>query len=131
VAYNKIDQAFTSEFIAGAFGLPIAHENMDYTPAQGTAYAEIKMIPNDVSKLTLNNSNETDGIFRIYLRYPSGTGAVTAKTMADTMLAYFPLGRRITYGTQDVTIMKASRKEGIQNNNWYELIITLSYWASI
>ena len=127
----SIDQAFTYEFIAGAFGLPIAHENRFYKPVQGTPYAEIKVMPNDVSKLTLNNSNQTTGIFRIYLRYPTGSGAVAAKTKAEEIITYFAPGNRKVYSGQSVLIEKAARKEGIQNQNWYELIITLSYWASV
>jgi hypothetical protein len=131
MASIKIDQAFTFEFIAGAFGLPIAHENINYEPVQGTPYAEIKVMPNDTTKLTLSNSDVTDGIFRIYLRYPTGSGAVAAKTKAEQIIAYFAPGNRIGYSGQSVLIEKTARKEGIQNQNWYEIIITLSYWASV
>jgi hypothetical protein len=127
----NIDQAFTFEFIAGGFGLPIAHENMNYKPVQGTPYAEIKVMPNDTTKLTQNNSNITDGIFRIHLRYPAGSGAVAAKTKAEEIMLYFAPGNRIGYSGQSVLIEKVSRKKGIPDNNWYEIIITLSYWASV
>jgi hypothetical protein len=131
MASIKIDQAFIFEFIAGAFGLPIAFENDGYKPVQGTPYAEIIVLPNDVSKYTQNGSNITDGIFRIHLRYPSGSGAVAAKTKAEEIIAYFAPGNSIGYSGQSVLIEKTARKEGIQNNNWYEIIITLSYWASV
>ena len=131
MASLKIDQAFTFEFIAGAFGLPIAHENINYEPVQGTPYAEIKVMPNDTTKLTQNKSDVTDGIFRIYLRYPAGSGAVAAKTKAEEIIAYFAPGNSIGYSGQSVLIQSTARKEGIQNDNWYEIIITLSYWASV
>jgi hypothetical protein len=131
MASIKIDQAFIFEFIAGAFGLPIAFENDGYEPVQGTPYAQIKVKQNDTTKQTLNHSDVTDGIFRIYLRYPAGSGAVAAKTKAEEIIAYFAPGNRIGYGGQSVLIESTARKEGIQNNNWYEIIITLSYWASV
>jgi hypothetical protein len=131
MASLKIDQAFVTEFIAGAFGLPIAHENVDYEPVQGTPYAEINVLPNNTTKLTLNNSNETDGIFRIHLRYPTGKGAISAKTKAEEIIAYFAPGNRIGYGGQSVLILGTDRKQGIQNENWYEIIVTLTYWASV
>jgi hypothetical protein len=131
MASIKIDQAFIFEFIAGAFELPIAFENDGYKPVQGTPYAQIKVKQNDTTKQTLNHSDVTDGIFRIYLRYPAGSGAVAAKTKAEEIIAYFAPGNRIGYGGQSVLIESTARKEGIQNNNWYEIIITLSYWASV
>jgi hypothetical protein len=131
MALNDIDKAFISEFIAGDFGLPIDHENSAYTPIEGTAYVEIKVVQNDVTFLTLNNSNQTDGVFRVHLRYPPNTGAVDAKDMADTIMDYFSMGGRITYNGQQVTITRHSRKLGDEQNNWFELIVSIGYRATI
>lgn len=129
---NKIDQAFTQAFITAAFGLAIVHENMNYKPDEGTAYAELRLIPNDITPLTLADTNETDGLFRVWLRYPQGTGAVAAKTMADTIFATFPIGGKVTYGGQSATITRHNRMAGtLTDENWYELTLSIGYWAAI
>lgn len=129
---NEIDQAFTSAFVSGDFGLPIVHENIAYTPIEGTAYAEIKMVPNDVTPLSLADTNETDGIFRVWLRYPPDKGAVAAKAMADTILGAFPIGGSVTYSGQKATITRHSRQAAvITDQNWLEVIVSIGYWAAL
>jgi hypothetical protein len=55
----KIDQALVSAFIAGGFGLSIAHENAPFEPAGQTPYAEIKVLQNDITAGTLNDTNDS------------------------------------------------------------------------
>ena len=70
----KIDQAFVSSFIAGGFGLEIAHENLAYEPTTGTEYAELRTLNNDVTAYDLATLDITDGVFRVILRYPANSG---------------------------------------------------------
>ena len=125
----KIDQAFTQAFLSGSFGLPIAHENDNYEPIAGTPYAEIYLIPNDITPATLADSDETDGIFRINLRYPSDTYSIIAKTKADEIFSLFKIGTRLSYDGQKVTITGQSRGRGINEGGWYVLPLSIAYRA--
>lgn len=127
----KIDQAFISEFIAGDFGLPIAHENLPYDSTDGLAYAEISVLQNNRTPLTLNSSDQTDGIFQVILRYTSNSGAIVAKVKADEILNYFRFGKTFYYGGVGVKTTALQRQPGINENGWYKIILTITYTAII
>lgn len=127
----KIDLALIQTFIDGAYGLDVSHENLSYTPTAGSPYAELTVIPNDITPLTLADSNETDGIFRIILHHPLDKGAITSKTMADTILGDYAIGTTLTYDTQDVLITGNGRETGIAEDGWYRIILTVRYYATL
>lgn len=123
----RIDQGLTNRFISGTYGLPIAHENLSYSPVVGTAYAEIFNIPNDETAFSVTDSDETDGVFRVILWYPENDGAVPAKTMADTIFNDFKIGQRITYNEQKIEITGRQRTLGVREAGWYKLVLSISY----
>lgn len=128
-----IDQALVTAFIAGAFGLPIAHENESYDPVSGTAYAKLEVMQNDETPFSLTHSNQTDGVFRVVLRYPAGEGAIAAKAMADTVFSVFRIGRRFQYNGVSLTIMGNERMNSSGRlpgaAGWYELTLSMPYRA--
>ncbi len=127
----KIDQALVSTFISSAFGLPIAHENAAYSPIAGTAYAELMVLQNDRTAFTLADSDETDGVFRVILRYPVLTGAITAKTKADAIFAVYKIGASLTYSGVQLTITSNQRQPGVAEDGWYKLVLSMAYRALI
>jgi hypothetical protein len=129
----RVDQGLTNLFINSNFGIGIAHENAKYTPALGTPYAEIYTIPNDQAALS-TDTDQTDGIFRIILRYPLQSGAITAKTMADTIFAVFKVGSYTYYPDttgQKIEITGLSRDTGYHEVGWYKLVLSIRYNAFI
>lgn len=126
-----IDQALVNTFINGGFSLSIAHENIDFTPTAGTAYAELLVLQNDVTPATLNDSNDTDGVFRVILRYPANGGAIAAKTKADQIFTVFRIGTRLTYNGVTLTILGNSRQPGLAEDGWYKLVLDMPYRANI
>lgn len=127
----KIDQALISAFITGEFCLGIAHENLDYTPQHGKAYAELLVLQNDVTPATLADSNDTDGVFRVILRYPVNSGAVSVKTKADEIFSVFKIGQRLTYDNVDLVILGNRRQPGLGENGWYKVILDMPYRANL
>ena len=127
----KIDQAFINAFIDADFGLEIAHENLSYKPTSGTEYEELLNIPNNVTPLSLNDTDETTGLFRIILYWPADVGAIQAKIKADEILSTFKVGTRICYESQCSTITRISRTKGVAETGWYKTVITIGYYAAI
>ena len=125
----RIDQALTKRFIDSAFGLPIAHENAPYSPIAQTAYAELRVLQNDVTPANLKHSNESDGVLRVILRYPAGKGAVAAKTMGDNIFSEFTIGQRITYSGATVIITSQQRQPGVQEDGWFVIVLSMAYRA--
>lgn len=127
----KIDQAFIDSFINASFGVEIAYQNLPYEPTSGTAYAELLNIPNDITALDLKNTNETDGLFRVILRYPADSGAITPKTKAESIMANYPIGSSVSYSGQSAIITAVNRQAGIVEEGWYVTVITITYRAFI
>lgn len=127
----KIDQALISHFIDADLGLPIAHENLAYEPIAGDAYAEIIVLPNDITALNYKHTNQTDGVFRIILRYPQNYGAMVAKTAAETILNHFSIATLLEYGGVFVEITGGKRDPGVPEDGWYKLVLTVPYRAFI
>lgn len=125
----KIDQAFTEAFIDAGFGLSIAHENIDFEPTAGTEYVEIINLPNDITSLSVNDTNETDGVFRIILYWPQNEGSIQAKLKADEILAVFSIGTEVCYQSQCATITRSSHYKGVAELGWYHVVITIAYTA--
>lgn len=128
---TKIDQAFINAFVNGSFGLSIAHENMYFNPTAGTEYAELINIPNNTTALSMVESDQTDGVFRIILRWPINEGSINVKLKADEILSAFSLGDRICYDGQCSTITSTARQKGVAQDGWYKVIITIGYYAII
>lgn len=127
----KIDQAFIQSFIDGAYGLETAYQNQPYTPTAGTPYAQLLNIPNDITALDLTDTNETDGLFRIILRYPVDSGAFAAKNQAETIMADYSIGSSVSYSGQSARITAVNRQQGVVEESWYVTLITISYRAFI
>lgn len=141
----KIDQAFTSTLLAAEPDLDIVWENGTYSVWGGASYAhqtgvyspdtdrpyiEAFMLPNNITPLGLSTTNETDGLFRCILRYPANTGSITAKQKADEIMASFPVGGRLTYSGQTVTVTSQDRRQGAtSDDNWYSLVVSFNYIA--
>ena len=127
----KIDQAFLTAFIDADLGLPIAHENLPFTPVLGVAYAELLTIQNDITALSLADSNQTDGLFRVILRYPVNKGAIPAKLKADEIKAVFTIGARICFDGVCATVTRQDRRGGVAEDGWYKLLVTFRYKSLI
>ena len=127
----KIDQAFVQSFVDGAFTLPVNYENMPYTPVSGTAYAELIHLPNAIDSLSLSDTNETSGIFRVILRYPIDGGAITPKAKAEEIMAHYPIGSSVAYSGQSATIRSVSRQAASVIDAWYTIVVSIRYISFI
>lgn len=142
----KIDQAFTSALLAAEIGLDIVWENGIYSvwdgstytttngvyvPTNGRAWTEAFVLPNDTTGLSLSTSNQTDGLFRVILRYPRDIGSITAKTKADQIFDAFKIASIVEYGGQGAVITNYQRQEGTPEDGWYKLVLSIFYRAKL
>jgi hypothetical protein len=127
----KIDQALVDTFIDAGFGLAIAHENLPYSPVIGTPYAELIVLQNDTTMFSLHHSNQTDGVFRVILKYPVDSGSIAVKQKADAIFEVYKIGRKLTYDGVSLTIVNHSRRNGVAENGWYSVVLTIAYRAFI
>jgi len=125
----KIDQAFIQAYIDNNFDIATAYENENYTPTAGTPYIELININNDITPLSVTDSNETDGIFRLILRWPLLQGAIAPKIKANEIITAFKIGTKVCYAGDCATVTNTSIDRGYAEDGWYKLILTIGYYA--
>lgn len=125
----EADQAFVQAFIAADFGLPVAHENEDYSP-QGSAWVQLRCFPNETSVDAVDASTSlADGLWQFTLHYPLGSGAIPAKAMRQTIFDAFPLGSRLSYGGQSVTVANHDPFDAAPQGGWFQVVGRIFYQA--
>lgn len=125
----KVDQAFLYEFVDKFYDLEVSHENIEYRPVLGTPYAEIMVLGNNITPYSLAHTDETDGVFRIILRYPKGSGQVDIKTKADEIFSVFKIGKKLTNEGVSVTVTSQARQSGVPESGWFKIVLTIGYKA--
>jgi len=125
----RVDQALLTAFEAGAFDLPVAYENQAFNAT--SAYAQVLVLQNDVTALTMNNTDQTDGVFRVLLNYPANTGAFAIKSKADEIMKHLRIGKRCHFSGVDVVIIGQQRQPGIAERGWYRVELSFAYQALI
>lgn len=126
-----IDNAFQERFVAAGFGIRIAWENEDIKPQAGEPYAELRVLQNNVTPATLAHSDDTDGVFRVILRWPVEVGAYDIRKKADEIFSVFRIGTCLVYENVKVWVMGNSRQPGVAEGGWYKLILDMPYRANI
>ena len=121
-------QALVSDFITQAFGLPIAHENDDYTPTQGTPWVRVRVFPGETTAGTIDADNlEQSGFMQFSLSYPAGEGAMVAKLKAQDIFDAYPIGRRVSYGGKTVTVGSYQQFDTRPRDGWFQVVGRIFY----
>jgi len=109
--------------------VPIAWENVGYTPDLGTAYLAAHLLPAEPSILTLGSTpyQERRGIFQVSCFYPALAGWGPAKTGAANVVAAFPATLQFIYNGLTVIIDKTWPGPGISQDGWYMVPVSIQY----
>ena len=142
----KIDQALIDTVLSGSLAIDIVHENGLYSTWNGSAYVssqgvyspqtdrehiEIRNFPANSIPLSLNNSDETVGLFQAIIKYPADIGAITIKQKAEAFLALFTLGTALTYSGQKVYPTSKNRDGGRIEGGFYQIVCRVDYRAFV
>ena len=91
---NKdIHKAFTRklESIANALTVPVAWENVSFTPPASGIYIEENFLPAESEDLFIQGTAATHrGVYQVTVVYPLGKGVQAAEDLADKIAEYFP-----------------------------------------
>jgi hypothetical protein len=128
---RKIEKTLLTAWQAFAQGFPTAYENANYTPADGTAFAQVFFLPEQPKVATLSGIGEDEhiGIFQINLNYPQGSGSGAAADKADAIREYFEAGTKFVTDSQGVLILSSGRASGRNDGGWFILPITIEFMA--
>lgn len=124
----EAQQAFANDFIAQAFGLPIAHENVSYEPTAGTAWVRLRTFPGQQVPGSVSADNiEHAGAFQFTLHYPEGEGAIPAKQQAQTIFDAYPIGRRVSYGGESIRVTALQQFDAAPQGGWFQVVGRIFY----
>lgn len=118
-------------FNAASGSIGTAYENANYSPTQGTPWAQVFFLPEQPKVATLSGVGEDmhEGVFQVNLNYPQGAGAGAAADKADAIREYFEAGAKFASGSQEVLILSSGRAGGRNVEGWYVLPVSINFQA--
>lgn len=125
----EVEDLLINSFDNADFDLPTKTENEIYDPVIGTAYAELIVLPNEKTAYSVKNTDQSNGIFRIILRYPIGESKDTIKAKADEIFSVYKLHSIVTDTENNnyAEIVKQNCQEGVRETAWHKLVLDLYY----
>ena len=125
----EIGKTLINSFDNADFDLPTKTENEIYDPVIGTAYAELIVLTNEKTAYSVKHTDQSNGIFRIILRYPIGESKDTIKAKADEIFNAYKLHSIIVDQENNnyVEIIKQNCQEGVRETAWHKLVLDLYY----
>ena len=112
---------------------PIAYENAAFTPEDGVLYLLEAFIPNIKDPVGLSHSSADDyeGLYQITVNDSRSNRRFTAKEQARLLMLHFPRGAEYTFNAVKVKIVSASMAQGITEEGWYSVPVTISWRAIV
>lgn len=107
----------------------VALPNIPFDPSALESYYQVFIIPAMKRAKGISSYNEQRGICQVSCFVKNKVGEINAVDMAETMIAAFPRGTKLTSGTLKVEInFPAYYGQGLTNNNmWYMVPVTIPY----
>lgn len=108
---------------------PVAWPNTEYKPVIGDSYLKVMRLPAETITNDLSYGEMHTGILQIDAAVPIAKGEGLALTLADTIADHFKAQRVLTHSGQDVRIRSVSIAQGITDESWYAIPISIDYEA--
>ncbi|WDH25039.1 phage tail terminator-like protein [Pseudomonas chlororaphis] len=135
MSHNTIASIYEARLIAWAKALPtplkVVVENEAYTPVDGTTYLKAFTLPGDTASNTLAGDHKLfTGVFQVSIVTPAGKYRGAAGTLADQIVALFPLYERNTKNALTVvTMTPVDQGPGIPSDTTYTIPVSFAYRA--
>ena len=116
---------------AAARSLPVAWQNVAFTPPASGLYLRAFLLPGDTASLDLEGSHrQYIGVLQVSIVAPSGQGSGAAEQLAADLDALFPNNLRLTSGAFSVQIVSpCSTGPVTQDGTSYTLPVWFRYRA--
>tara|TARA_R110002096_G_C14185412_1_gene687322 strand:+ start:110 stop:523 length:414 start_codon:yes stop_codon:yes gene_type:complete len=133
MAYLDIHKALTQSVIDLALGLPIAHENTDFSPENdgGDNYVSINILFDDQNTVTKTGLDDVNGFLQITNYVKAGSSVNSTYTLVDTLNTGYPHARKITSSAQTVNVQNIAVNKRGNINGWFVTDFTINFWSDI
>ena len=128
-----VSQAFTESFISLGIGIGIAHENVNFNPTNNEPFCTLTLLP-DIGESMMKDvggQDQINGIFQVSFYVPSGTSNGEILGLVDQVLAFYNHTKVIDKDGQDVQINNGGRNGGRNEDGWYIIDVSITWFAYI
>jgi hypothetical protein len=125
--FQKIQDALFEAVYLVAGTIPVAWENVEYTPTLGVQHWQVYLSPRMTSPASMGISGLTEhrGIVQVNVRTPISEGPSAAVAQADRLATYFRRG--ISLGAAQIRIVGVSRGSILIDKAWATLPVTIQW----
>ena len=112
---------------------PIAWENAEYTPVEGTLYLRESFLPNikDAVGVAHTSADDYEGLYQVSVMDGRGDRRFDAQEQARLISLHFPRGAEYTYNGVTVKITGTRLASAITGDGWYQIPVTISWRALV
>jgi len=112
---------------------PIAYENAEYTPVEGTLYLRESFLPNikDAVGVAHTSADDYEGLYQVSVMAGRGDRRFAAQEQAMLIAMHFPRGAEYTYNGVTVKITGTRLASAITEDGWYQTPVTISWRALV
>jgi hypothetical protein len=112
---------------------PIAYENAEYDPVEGTLYLRESFLPNikDAVGVAHTSADDYEGLYQVSVMAGRGDRRFDAQEQARLISLHFPRGAEYTYNGVTVKITGTRLASGITEDGWYQIPVTISWRALV
>jgi len=112
-----------------ALGLsqPIAWDNVEFTPVEGTAWVRPTMIAGQSTLLDLSKNQANQGLYQIDIFYPVDTGPNALLSALSDVYKHFKESQTLTYRTATIYLRQISLSPVIRDGIWYTGSVSVSF----
>lgn len=112
---------------------PIAYENAEYTPVEGTLYLRESFLPNikDAVGVAHTSADDYEGLYQVSVMDGRGDRRFDAQEQARLISLHFPRGAEYTYNGVTVKITGTRLASAITEEGWYQIPVTISWRALV
>ena len=128
---TKIDQALISRFRDCGFDIATEYPGQLYKPTAGTPWVRLRTLQNPVLPATMATHNDTTGVFQVVVHWPQGRSHIKATEQLDTIFAAYPVGRRLSFRGQVVTVTGHHRQSSRIEDGWLKVVGLINYRADV
>ena len=112
---------------------PIAYENAEYTPVEGTLYLRESFLPNikDAVGVAHTSADDYEGLYQVSVMDGRGDRRFDAQEQARLISLHFPRGAEYSYNGVTVKITGTRLASAITEDGWYQIPVTISWRALV
>ena len=111
----------------------VAWENVKFDPGNSTSWLRCRLVVASQQQNTLgpNGARKDMGLFLVDVFTGQNVGAGAADILVDAVLAVFAPGTTITANDKKVRILAAERNQGINDEPWYFVPVSINWYTYI